>query len=209
MPTGVCAVQSTPPRSPENWAPQNALHPDPLPSPQFMPCMATPTRYFEIPNRPSASTNPPNHVRVPQRPYTLTAYHFTPAHPILFNAGPAEPGIRLSAALNRRFTHLRDRDDLVFESSRSPTITMRLEVRHFFESARPPLTVLDSGQDTCRGVGRYVVWPSPRDSRSPAATIHITQVRILDSRSVRQSISREKLAYEVAKTVLAFAQPQV
>lgn len=36
-----------------------------------------------------------------------------------------------------------------------------------------------------------------------------TQVRILDSRSVRQSISREKLAYEVAKTVRAFAQPQV
>ena len=35
------------------------------------------------------------------------------------------------------------------------------------------------------------------------------QVRILDSRSVRQSISREKLAYEVAKTVLAFGQPQV
>ena len=35
------------------------------------------------------------------------------------------------------------------------------------------------------------------------------QVRILDSRSVRQSISREKLAYEVAKTLLAFAQPQV
>jgi len=35
------------------------------------------------------------------------------------------------------------------------------------------------------------------------------QVRILDSRSVRQSISREKLAYEVAKTVQAFAQSQV
>lgn len=36
-----------------------------------------------------------------------------------------------------------------------------------------------------------------------------TQVRVLDSRSVQQSISREKLAYEVAKTVFKFAQPEV
>lgn len=72
----------------------------------------------------------------------------------------------------------------------------------------PSLTVPDSGQGICHGVGRYVIWISPHVVRSSVAT-PATQVRILDSRSVRQSISREKLAYEVAKTVLMFAQPQV
>ena len=37
----------------------------------------------------------------------------------------------------------------------------------------------------------------------------ITQVRVLDSRSIQQSISREKLAYEVAKTVFRFVESQV
>jgi len=39
----------------------------------------------------------------------------TPAHPISFNTGPGAPGIRPSAALNRRFTRLEERDDLVID----------------------------------------------------------------------------------------------
>lgn len=66
--------------------------------------------------------------------------------------------------------------------------------------------VPDSGQAMRRGVGRQVVWITPNASDSRAAT---TQVRVLDSRSVQQSISREKLAYEVAKTVFRFTQPEV
>ena len=133
MPAGVHAVLPTPSRSPENqWALQNVLHPDPVPfnpSPSFAPVTSSSAVQFVVPPGPPVSTNPPpNYTWVPQRQYALTAYHFTPAHPILFDAGPGEVGIRLSAALNRRFAHLRDRDDLVFESSRSPTITMRLEV---------------------------------------------------------------------------------
>lgn len=134
MPKGVRAVQSTLLRGPENWAPQNTLHLDPMPfnlSSPFMPTISSSTAQFTIPNGPSMSTSPPEYTWVPQRQYALAAYQFTPAPPILFNADSAEPGIRLSAALNRRFTNLRDRDDLVFESSRSPTITMRLEVCDF------------------------------------------------------------------------------
>ncbi|KAF9650499.1 hypothetical protein BDM02DRAFT_1381798 [Thelephora ganbajun] len=139
-------------------------------SPSSVPVTSSSPLQPVVSHRPSVSTNPPDYAWVPQRQYALTAHHSTPAHPIVFNVNSGEPGIRLSAALNRKFAHLRDRDDLVFESSKSPTITMRLE------------------------------WPGYMSwSR---------QVRILDSRSVRQSISREKLAYEVAKTVSAFAQPQ-
>ena len=108
------------------------LYPDPRPfdlSPPFVPSTVSPTMQFAVSGGLSMSTNPPEYIWVPQRQYALTAYHFAPAQPILFNADSPEPGIRLSAALNRRFTYLRDRDDLVFESSRSPTITMRLEVR--------------------------------------------------------------------------------
>lgn len=129
---GVHAVQPTPLGSPGMWAPRNGiLHPGSTPpnlSPPFTPVTPTTTVQSVIHNGPPVPTNPQNYVLVPQRQYALTAYHFTPAHPISFSTGPGEPGIRLSAALNRRFTHLEDRDDLVFESSRSPTITMRLEV---------------------------------------------------------------------------------
>lgn len=118
--------------SSENWRPQNIFHPDPLHfhhSPSFASPTSSSTLQSPIPNTLSPSTNPQDYTRVPQRQYALTAHHFTPANPILFNVDSGEPGIRLTAALNRRFTNLRDRDDLVFESSRSPTITMRLEVR--------------------------------------------------------------------------------
>lgn len=134
MPTGEFAIQSTQLRGPENWASQNTFHPDPTSfdlSPSFVPTPVGSTVQFTIPNGPSVSTNPPDYIWVPQRQYALPAYHFTPAQPILFHTDSGEPGIRLSAALNRRFTHLRNRDDLVFESSRSPTITMRLEVCGF------------------------------------------------------------------------------
>ena len=153
--------------SPENWAPQRSLHSGSMPS-HHAP-LQVPLR-FATPNLPSSSANPPEYVWLPQRQYSLTAHHFTPASPILFNADSGEPGIRLSAALNRRFTHLRDRDDLVFKSSRSPTITMRLEVRgppHWPEASLIPP---DSGQGTPRGVGRCVAWISPHDCHSPPAT---------------------------------------
>jgi len=128
MPTGLYAVQSTS----ENRVPQTIPHPDPIPFPHHLPLgPTTPSSSLQsvAPNPLPPSTNLPDYVWVPQRQYTLTAHHFTPANPILFNVDSGEPGIRLSTAINRRFTHLRDRDDLVFESSRSPTITMRLEVR--------------------------------------------------------------------------------
>ena len=136
MPAGVGAVQSTPWRNPENWArPETIPHPNSMPfnpSPSFVPATASPTVRFTISNRPPTPVRPPDYTWVPQRRYALTAHNFAPAHPILFNVDSGEPGIRLSAALNRRFTHLGGRDDLVFESSRSPTITMRLEVRRLF-----------------------------------------------------------------------------
>ena len=138
-PAGAHTVCPTTLGSPGKWAPhQTLLHPGPVPSglsPSFTSATPTPTVQSVIQNGPSVSTNPPDYTLVPQRQYALTAYHFTPAHPISFNSGPGEQGIRLSAALNRRFTHLEDRDDLVFESSRSPTITMRLEVCDSFELA--------------------------------------------------------------------------
>lgn len=114
-----------------NWVPQTILHPDSMPfhhSPPPLPATSSPPPQSVILNPPSLSTNPPDYVWVPQRQYALTAHHFTPANPILFNVDSGEPGIRLSTAINRRFTQLRDRDDLVFEMSKSPTITMRLEV---------------------------------------------------------------------------------
>ena len=167
VPAGVHAIQST---NPENW-PQSILHPSPMPfchSPSFvMPATSSSTLQPAIQNGPSASTNPPAYTRVPQRQYALTAHHFTPAPPILFNVDSGEPGIRLSAALNRRFTRLRGRDDLVFESSRSPTITMRLEVRDFPNWFGSLLTVPDSGQDICHGVGRYVACIFPYAACSP------------------------------------------
>ena len=130
MSTGEHAIQSTPLTSPVNWAPSNTLHHDPMSphSPSFVPATSSSPLQSVISDPPSLSTNPPDYTWVPQRQYALTAHHFTPANPILFNVDSGEPGIRLSAAFNRRFSHLRDRDDLVFESSRSPTITMRLEV---------------------------------------------------------------------------------
>jgi len=135
MPTGV-HEQPTPFGSPGRWASSHVLlHSDSTSagiSPPFTPATLSPTVRLVTPNIPPAPTNTQNYASVPQRQYALTAYHFTPAHPISFHTGPGEPGIRLSAALNRRFTSLEDRDDLVFESSRSPTITMRLEVCDFF-----------------------------------------------------------------------------
>lgn len=122
------AGQSIPLCVPGGWMAQDG----PLPN--------SPSTYHFPPLIPTTSSSvtlqpvTPNRLPLPQRPYALTVHHFTPAHPILFNVDSGEPGIRLSAALNRRFTHLRDRDDLVFESSRSPTITMRLEVCGFSES---------------------------------------------------------------------------
>lgn len=132
IPTGVHTMQSTSLTSPESWALSSTPHPAPIPfhrSPSFMPATPGSPSQSVIPRPPSLSANPPDYTWVPQRQYALTAHHFIPADPILFNVDSGEPGIRLSAAYNRRFTHLRDRDDLVFESSRSPTISMRLEVR--------------------------------------------------------------------------------
>ena len=131
MPTGVYPVQSTPLTTHENWVSQTILHPGSVPfcpSPLPVPVASGSALQPVIPNPLSLSTNPPDYVWVPQRQYALTAHHITPADPILFNVDSGEPGIRLSAAINRRFTHLRGRDDLVFETSKSPTITMRLEV---------------------------------------------------------------------------------
>jgi len=131
MSAGVYTVQSTPLTTHGNWVPQTILHPDSMPfhhPPSLLPTTSSSPLQSVIPNPLSLSTNPPDYVWVPQRQYALTAHHFTPANPILFNVDSGEPGIRLSAAINRRFTHLRDRDDLVFEMSKSPTITMRLEV---------------------------------------------------------------------------------
>jgi len=132
MPAGMCEAQQTQFGSPGSWAsPDVPLHPGSAsfdPSPSFTPTTLALTAQPVTQNGLPVSANPQNYILVPQRQYALTAYHFTPAHPISFNTGSGEPGIRLSAALNRRFTHLEDRDDLVFESSRSPTITMRLEV---------------------------------------------------------------------------------
>ena len=126
--------------SPGSWASGDViLYPGSVSfdlSPSFAPATSTSTVQSVILNGPPVPTNPQSHTLVPQRQYALTAYHFAPAHPITFNAGPREPGIRLSAALSRRFTHLENRDDLVFESSRSPTITMRLEVCGSFELIR-------------------------------------------------------------------------
>lgn len=113
------------------WVPQNSPLPNSTPQNHSLPsgpAASSSTLQPAIPNTPPVSTYPPDHTMLPQRQYSLTAHHFIPAHSISFNVDSGEPGIRLSAALNRRFTHLRDRDDLVFESSRSPTITMRLEV---------------------------------------------------------------------------------
>ena len=125
--TGLYAVQPTS----ENRVPQTIPHPDPmsfLPPPPLAPTTPSSSSQSVIPNLLPPQTNLPDYLWVPQRQYTLTAHHFTPANPILFSVDSGEPGIRLSTAINRRFSHLRDRDDLVFESSRSPTITMRLEV---------------------------------------------------------------------------------
>ena len=127
-------VQTTTLSGLEGWASPSTPHPNPTPfnlSPPPVP--ATPNSL--VPNRLHVPANPPDYTWLPQRQYGLTAHHFTPAQPILFNVNFGEPGIRLSAALSRKFTHLRDRDDLVFESSRSPTITMRLEVCGFSVSA--------------------------------------------------------------------------
>ena len=136
MTAGVREVQPTPFGSPRSWASSDVpVHSDSTSvglSPPFTPATLAPTVQSVTPNRPRVPANTQSYALVPQRQYALTAYHFTPAHPISFNTGPGEPGIRLSAALNRRFTHLENRDDLVFESSRSPTITMRLEVRGSF-----------------------------------------------------------------------------
>ncbi|KAF9785539.1 hypothetical protein BJ322DRAFT_837891 [Thelephora terrestris] len=171
MTPGIRTVPSTPSIGIEYWIPPSDPHPNPIPifnSSSFVSGSSS-TLQFAVHTRQSISPNPPDYPRVPQRPYALTAHKFTPTHPIEFKVDSGEPGIRLSAAHNRMFTHLKDRDDLVFELSKSPTITMRLE------------------------------WPG-------YASWH-RQVRVLDSRSVQQSISREKLAYEVAKTVHMFSQP--
>lgn len=88
-----------------------------------------------VPDGPSTLTSSLHYVLVPQRKYGSAAHHFAPVNPIEFNVDSGEPGIRLSAALNRKFSQLRDRDDLVFESNKSPTITMRLEVCGISESA--------------------------------------------------------------------------
>ena len=145
------AVPPTPLPSPENWASQRPLPSGSMPShhlPLQMPLRGT------TPNLPSLSANLAEYVWLPQRQYALTAHHFTPASPILFNADSGEPGIRLSAALNRRFTNLRDRDDLVFKASRSPTITMRIEVCGSPDWPESLLTMPDSGRGMPRGVGR-------------------------------------------------------
>jgi len=124
--TGEHAIQPTPPTSPRNWP----LHHDPMTShsPSPVPTTSNSPLQSVISDPPSLSANSSDYTWVPQRQYALTAHHFTPTNPITFNVDSGEPGIRLSDAYNRRFTELRDRDDLVFESSRSPTITMRLEV---------------------------------------------------------------------------------
>ena len=132
MPAGVCEVQPTPFGIPGRWAsPDGLLHSDSTSvsvSPPFTPATLAATVQSVTPNGPPEPANTQDYTLVPQRQYALTAYHFTPAHPISFNTGPREPGIRLSAALNRRSAGLEDRDEPVFESGRSPTIMMRLEV---------------------------------------------------------------------------------
>ena len=135
--SGVHAVQSTPPIDTENWLPPSDPHHNLIPTPHppsFVPDTGS-TLQAAVDSRPSMSADLPDYVWLPQRPYALTAHHFTPAHPIEFKVDSGESGIRLSAALNRKFSHLKDRDDLVFELSKSPTITMRLEVRGFSQLA--------------------------------------------------------------------------
>lgn len=129
----VHAVQST-----VNWALPTILSPDPIlssPSPSFTQTTPSPIPQSVVLYGLPVSTNQPDYMWVPQRQYALTAHQFNPVQPILFNVDSGEPGIRLSTALNRKFSHLRDRDDLVFESSKSPTITMRLEVCPSFQLA--------------------------------------------------------------------------
>jgi hypothetical protein len=141
IPLDMHAVQPVPSMNHDSWVPSSILYPTDLPtlfphspSPPFVPEVhnSTTLRPSLVHSRPSTSTNPPDYVWVPQRQYVLTAHHFAPAPPITFNVDSGEPGIRLSAALNRKFSHLKERDDLVFESNKSPTITMRLEVRTCF-----------------------------------------------------------------------------
>lgn len=138
FPPDVHAVQSTSSIGTENWAPSSVFHPGFVPfshspSPPFTPATSSSVLQNGTHSRPSTSTSAPDYIWLPQRQYALTAHHFIPATPILFNVDSGEPGIRLSAALNRKFAHLKDRDDLVYESSKSPTITMRLEVCDFSE----------------------------------------------------------------------------
>lgn len=140
IPPGIHVAQPTPSTGPETWAPWNVLQQanyTTFPHTSSV-VPATPNSPLQpvTSGRPLMLTYPPDYVWVPQRPYTLTAHHFAPAPPIVFNVDGGEPGITLSAALNRRFSHLRDRDDLVFESSKSPTITLRLEVCCLFELAQ-------------------------------------------------------------------------
>lgn len=135
IPVDTHTVQSTPSMDHGRWASPSTLHPEfmvfPL-SPPIVPAPFNSTPPHMVHDGPSTSTN---YVWVPQRQYALTAHHFAPAPPIVFNVDSGEPGIRLSAALSRKFSQLKDRDDLVFESNKSPTITMRLEVCRLSELA--------------------------------------------------------------------------
>ena len=134
-PLGMHPVQSTSSMDHGTWVPSSTPHPDFMlfpHSPPFVPATSDSTSQPMFHSTPSTSTNSSDYVWVPQRPYALTAHHFVPTQPIEFNVHSGEPGIRLSAALNRKFSQLKDRDDLVFKSNkRSPTITMRLEVCGF------------------------------------------------------------------------------
>lgn len=136
MPPSMHAVQQSPSMGHGNWALSGTLHPDFIPfhhSPPVVPETSNTILQPMIHDRLSTSTNSPDYVWVPQRQYGSNTHHFTPAHPIVFNVDSGEPGIRLSAALGRKFAQLKDRDDLVFASNKSPTITMRLEVCGFPE----------------------------------------------------------------------------
>ena len=140
VPPGIYTVQSTPFGGREDWSPPSPPETDLSLSPYspFVPTNPDSSLQHIAHDGPSTSSNSPNYVWLPQRPYTLTAHHFVPMDPIEFNVDSGEPGIRLSAAFNRKFSELKNRDDLVFESNKSPTITMRLEVCGFSPLASTP-----------------------------------------------------------------------